>query len=477
MASRAGFSAVPATMIERAREVARCAERLSQINGEVTVVPLEGSFGMLPESQPALAAARQAVDASATRLRAATTRADQHSDGITRSALDYRRADAEVAALYRALLALLGGDLAAGSPGGLTSSTPPPGTDPWDVKVWWSGLTAEQRQRLITEQPQLIGSLDGVPVDARDQANRSLLEHQRAELEQRKAALADRIEAVSRIPSRGSASELLRLNEELTAVNGKISGVDQVTERLTSPRPGQPPAYLLQLSTMGDGQAIVAVGNPDTARHVVTYVPGMNTELSSVMGDVNRADLMVRDAARVAPGESTAAIVWLGYDSPDWLQNAVRDSYADNAAADLNRFQTGLRATHVGPDAHSVVLGHSYGTVVVGHTAQQMGLAADDLVLVASPGVGTESAHTLLGTASDRVWATRAERDFIQTAPWVGLHGTAPVDARFGGRVFSSDPGVSYLDVVGNHTGYWNENNVARDNFARIITGRYDGVR
>ena len=70
------------------------------------------------------------------------------------------------------------------------------------------------------------------------------------------------------------------------------------------------------IDSSGDGQAVVAVGNPDVADNVVTFVPGTGAELSTASGDVARVDRMVADANLLDPG-STAGIMWLGYDAPD----------------------------------------------------------------------------------------------------------------------------------------------------------------
>src|SRR5690242_3066762 len=54
------------------------------------------------------------------------------------------------------------------------TTIPPPGTDPRAVKAWWDGLSPAQQRWLIEHDPSAIGMMDGVPADARDQANRLL---------------------------------------------------------------------------------------------------------------------------------------------------------------------------------------------------------------------------------------------------------------------------------------------------------------
>src|SRR5262249_14003349 len=157
---------------------------------------------------------------------------------------------------------------------------PAPGTDPYAVRHWWAGLTDEQRRFAVGGFPERVGALDGVPVDARDQANRILLARARLHA--------------------GTDRETL-------------AGVEPGYARLEHPAPGAPRAYLLGFSTAGTGRAVMAIGNPDTADHIATYVPGTFTRLSGDIRDhLGRVEAMAADAARFDPGRATATIMWLG---------------------------------------------------------------------------------------------------------------------------------------------------------------------
>ncbi|MFD8492808.1 alpha/beta hydrolase [Amycolatopsis sp. NPDC059657] len=48
-----------------------------------------------------------------------------------------------------------------------------------------------------------------------------------------------------------------------------------------------------------------------------------------------------------------------------------------------------------GDPSHNTTVGHSYGTTVIGHAARDEHLAVDDIVFVASPGVGVNHASEL----------------------------------------------------------------------------------
>ncbi|MEO3743050.1 alpha/beta hydrolase [Plantactinospora sp. B5E13] len=367
------------------------------------------------------------------------------------------------------------------------STVPGKGTDPAEVKRWWDSLTPAQRRYVTAEYPELVGALDGVPVASRDVANRIVLDREQDALTARRDELDNREAYIRSMVEQGRGAELYpgesnkvgaalteldRIREERERIDRNLRGLDRITDRLEDP--DRPRAYLIGLSTADDGRAIVSVGNPDAADNVLTYVPGTGVELSKVGGELNRNDHMAADARVADPSAETASIMWLGYDAPDSIAwNAPFDGSAEGGAPHLDRFQDGLRVTHDGEPSRNVVLGHSYGSTVIGHTAQQgNGINADALVFVGSPGVDTNSASDLRGVPTSEVWATRAEHDVIRRVPdWDIAHGNDPTREDFGGRVFTSDPGDP--DNEGKtHSAYWDEANLARENIALIVTGQ-----
>ncbi|MBE1486703.1 alpha/beta hydrolase [Plantactinospora soyae] len=385
------------------------------------------------------------------------------------------------------------------------TSIPPKGSDPKAVKAWWDSLSPAQQRFVLAEYPELVGNLDGVPVASRDIANRIVLDRdhdalntRRGEVDAREAYIRRMIEegrGAELYPNAGNpvgeaTAELDRLKEERSDIDGKLRGIDKISDRIDDDGSDRPRGFLIGFSSEGDGKAIVSAGNPDDADNVVTYVPGTGTDLSKVGGDLERVDRMVHDANRLEPGEDTAGIMWFGYDAPDDIPAATLDRYAEDGAGDLRNFQSGLRATHEGESSHNVVLGHSYGTTVIGQTAsEQAGLNADDLVLVASPGAEVGGAKDLNITGGDptkHVWATTAKNDFIQNTGLEDnlVHGENPVGAGFGGQVFKSDEGTPLWEWqdpfnapnFAAHSEYWDPNNEARKNIASIVTSNYGDV-
>ncbi|MDT8915920.1 alpha/beta hydrolase [Amycolatopsis sp. PS_44_ISF1] len=342
--------------------------------------------------------------------------------------------------------------------GGPTMPAPPPGGTPGDNRAWWDGLPDTVQAAVLRDAPDLVRNLDGIPVVDRDAANRVVLQRETSRWQ-------------------GDPSE---------AAKAKRRGLEAIRTRLDAAGPGQPRAYLVGLDTGGQGRAIVAAGNPDTSVNVATSVPGTGSELSKIGGDLDRSDKMWRSAT-MAGSPSTSVITWLGYDAPDQLWDAASEKYADNGKAALSGFEDGLRASHDGPPSHNTVVGHSYGTTVVGHAARDGGLNADDVIFVASPGVGVDHANELhLDGVSPQdvgrhVHSTVAEHDLIRLSN-LGLRGhdvalgPSPADADFGGRVFASAPGTEGPWYEGGlsgaaHSQYWEDNNPALRSFGRIIAG------
>ncbi|GGQ66314.1 alpha/beta hydrolase [Couchioplanes azureus] len=378
-----------------------------------------------------------AADQALSEFAAALTRARAGADLRAATA-----ADATASALLRGLFVI---------PASPPGADPPACTAaPAEVGRWWAGLRPGQREWLLATEPGWIGSLDGVPAAARDRANRLLLDALRIQ-----GTLADR----------------------LADGDG-------------------PRAYLLGIDPAGEGRAVVALGDPDRAENVLTQVPGMTAGLASFGGELARAERIAVRAGELAPGTATSAVMWLGYDAPDFLGEAASRSRADAGALALRRFQDGLRAGHEGPPARHTVLGHSYGSLVVGAAAARPGLAADSLVFVGSPGVGVDSAADL-HIPSGEVWASTSRTDVIQWAavsprslaedlltaqarPAGALlafgrpeddlyHGTNPADPAFGARTFPSQAGAGHL-------GYWDEGGPALDALTNITLGRSDVI-
>ncbi|MEU2247368.1 alpha/beta hydrolase [Streptomyces sp. NPDC019224] len=306
---------------------------------------------------------------------------------------------------------------------GYLKSRIPRDATPAARREWWEHLTDEQREEYLAVYPDQIGNLDGIPALVRDTANRDNLQLLIGKLEGR--------------------------DDETSRV--RLAGLREISRQLNEG--GQPPMYLLGIGDEGNGRAIVSFGNPDTARNVSAYVPGLNTSLDEefATGDVKRA----RDTAigMISHDHSSAAITWLGYDAPQFPDgldslDVAGDERADKGGMAFNQFMGGLSATNENEDPHMTAIGHSYGSRTVGAATQQgNGIpGVDDIVLVGSPGVGVDRAEDL-GVGSDHVFVGAAENDVVTKLPsksqavlgLVGLTDQGPAGARLFGE--AADPG------------------------------------
>ncbi|MEU5364698.1 hypothetical protein ABZ354_14620 [Streptomyces sp. NPDC005925] len=100
-------------------------------------------------------------------------------------------------------------------------------------KSWWDHLSQEQRDEYLALYPDVIGNLDGIPVAARDEANR------------------ENVELLI-----GKLSE--RDDEESRTMLDGLKGIQRKLHERSVP-----PMYLLGIGDEGNGRAIVSYGNPD----------------------------------------------------------------------------------------------------------------------------------------------------------------------------------------------------------------------
>ena len=122
----------------------------------------------------------------------------------------------------------------------------------------------------------------------------------------------------------------------------------------------------------------------------------------------------------------------MGYDSPmNVFTDAPSTSYAHNGAPALDSFQAGLRACHddvaaAGPSVNTVI-GHSYGSTLIGAAGVAGYLDANNVVTVGSPGVLAEHATDLNLAAGDaRRRSNVRPRSALPGKPQPTVHDTHP---------------------------------------------------
>ncbi|WP_433795825.1 alpha/beta hydrolase [Actinoplanes sp. CA-252034] len=295
---------------------------------------------------------------------------------------------------------------------------PDPGTaTPARIAGFFAHLTPAEAAGLTSRYPEIVGNLDGAPVHLRYTANQTQ-------------------------------------------------------------RPASAGRQTLVYDDRGDGRIAEVLGDLETATRVVVLVPGSDTEspeFDTGHGGVQRraiawqARQLFDEIHATDPGAQVAVIAWLGYDSPEGLDiNAVREDRAAAGAESLRRFVDGLVLGH--PDRSITVIGHSYGSTVVGLAAPRLSEQVSDLVSVGGPGMGVGSRSDLHTSA--RVWACAAPGDWIRRVPGVRLlnlgHGRLPSEPDFGAHPLPCD------DVDG-HDGYFDAAASALPAMAAVVTGPTSG--
>jgi pimeloyl-ACP methyl ester carboxylesterase len=203
------------------------------------------------------------------------------------------------------------------------------------------------------------------------------------------------------------------------------------------PLPDLSGRQVLEFDPRGDGRIVEVVGDLDTATRIAVIVPGADTTVGNF--DTGHGGVLRRSPSwqacqlQAAAGQGTAVVAWLGYDPPEGIGlAAVRSERAVRGAGALVLFVGALLGRR--PDATVVLVGHSYGSVVLGHAARRLPPQVTDLVSIGSPGMDVGSAAEL-GTAA-RVWAGSAPDDWTLRLPdlrVLGLgHGRNPTRGSFG---------------------------------------------
>ena len=294
----------------------------------------------------------------------------------------------------------------------------PPQGDPRTTADWWKGLTRQQRDLYVQAFPRVVGWLDGLPAPVRDRANRLTLNRRIDELEARSLLVAqlspyekrdlarllklrERIQSLDAMAAAKRGPEVFLLGLDSTTAGpwdgygpkpdpfGKVPGGEKI--------PPGAKKFVSNSSPGPDGRVILALGNPDKAEHTGIYVPGTTTKLDSVTGgDIDRIKNLWTTTQQYSKHQPVSTIVWLGYDAPDSFTDAASGKYAEQGGQALDQFVNGIRAAQGDAHRHLTMVGHSYGSTVIGEGARiGNGLSVDDIVLAGSPGVRVPNAESL----------------------------------------------------------------------------------
>jgi Alpha/beta hydrolase len=352
--------------------------------------------------------------------------------------------------------------------------------DPKQFHALWNQLSPEEKDWLYN-QDHGVGNHPGMPWDpldhlGKDHYNRLHL----ADLEVQSQSDVDRIqhniEALTSVPHVDDGA-LYALQSQLTAASNRLAGYAAVQATLDTDK--GPRRYLGMLDESGRGA--VAIGNPDTASRNAVFVPGTGQGLARLSFSDEKS-LAMYNATMVAdpglrPGD-VAVTTWMGYDRPMDLSRAAFPQPAYGGADRLDAFENGQRASHVGAASVDTVIGHSYGSTVLGAAASRgHHLDADNIIAVGSPGMLVDHADRLDLHTRGNVYVMRAANDAISMGGVVTewTLGADPIAPGFGAHRLAADPGPAGplgLPSIGAHSSYWLDGNTALKNFGAVIAGR-----
>ncbi|MCG5431058.1 alpha/beta hydrolase family protein [Mycobacterium sp. MYCO198283] len=365
-------------------------------------------------------------------------------------------------------------------------------TDPEEFEQLWNQLTPEEKDWLYRQDPN-IGNHPGMPwvgTDGlgKDHYNRLHLKEltRSAQAEVDRLAQAHPGWAQGVTPNPKSEAKAWRdwqeWKKQWDGANHTLAGYQSVSETLA--RNDGVPRYLGMIDDQG--HAAVAINNPDTASRTATLVPGTGQDMAAFAAsdgkslDMYNAAMNADRSLRVG---DVSVISWMGYDRPMDLGEAASASYANNGASALDAYLDGLQATHLGPPSIDTVIGHSYGSTLVGAAgAGDHHLAVENVIAVGSPGMIVSHAADLSLDPGGNVYATRAANDVIEVVGSSPVHvmtggalGNDPTWDPFGAVELVAAPGPpSFLNLpsVAAHSSYWDEGNPALLNMGAIIAGK-----
>lgn len=309
----------------------------------------------------------------------------------------------------------------------LTVQIPASSTPPKQVSTWWASLPAADQVALMSQSGSSLAVLHGLPAPVYDALNRREVTNTLVSAQARDAAEAqydvdafmaknfpeltpfDVLEGPKSAQLQGKypqlAWELNNLMTVLAAANAAsaVGGTRAVQSSLVG---GPAPKYLLEYhpdsksdDKLDDSQAVIALGNPDTADNLVVEVPGTSNSASDMPELVTIAEQTSAAMNAADSGANNVVIAYMGYDAPDTIAVAASSQYGQEAAAALSADLLGYDAANTAVDGASpslTVIGHSYGAYLDGLALSQSpeGLV-DNFIYMGAPGLGVDNVSAL----------------------------------------------------------------------------------
>lgn len=330
------------------------------------------------------------------------------------------------------------------------------------VASWWGGLDAEHRATLIRTTPQLVGNLDGIPLQVRDAANRSMLTSTMTQLRDVIATEGGRTVIEN-------AKMQLRMLESISGALGEQAAGSART--------------LMSLDVTGQGKAAIVIGDLQEADYVTYMVPGMFFAIEGQMGYWTDAAARLGDEQRswlALLGEDAdadvATVAWIGYQTPNLTNVASIDNALEGRDL-LAGAVTGLQALRGDDQPYITIIGHSYGSTAALMAVTDYDLEVDALVVVGSPGSPAKSVDEL---------HVRGGNVYVGEAPWDAVpdsafFGSDPGADGYGARSFGTAGGIDPITheaLLGSfgHIEYFSPGTESLRNLALIAIGEGEHV-
>ena len=455
------------TLTDLLRDHEQLADRRTALNG--TRAQLIIDINATVEATPAVVSALRARSSDLTEaMDALATDRDAWAAKV-QAAEDLLRRSFEAGTDLRDALSDLGGvsDLAQDAMG--RPGAPGPGSTPAEVKAWWDSLDDAQREAVIAGYPGIIGAADGLPADARDQANRVLLEGDIARL-----AAKEQDGTISSLERRilANAQNTDKALDELVGYEDPLDD-REVAAQLWLYDPG---------AFDGDGRVALAVGDLDTAKDVAVMTPGITTDMTKTSDYASQMANLYESARYNGDGSSVAAMFWLGYDAPDGVTDTATmgEGRAEDGGRRLADAIDGMRAARGEDRAHMTAIGHSYGSTATSYAAGKFDLDVDDVALVGSPGAGPSDHASDFSVGKDHVYVGRDSRDLVAVLGdegWVGKGGiglgTDPSSRDFDATRFEAErvDREGHRGVGAAHSSYFASDSESLYNLGKIVDG------
>ncbi len=170
----------------------------------------------------------------------------------------------------------------------------------------------------------------------------------------------------------------------------------------------------LRIDARGHGAVVEVFGDLLRAQHVAVIVPGMTNSLHDYRGNARVKGLDLAAAMR-ARNPDIAVVSWLGYRTPDLsVRGLLEGAASGRATVGADALVADLEVIRrMAPGSHITIVGHSYGSVVVGETLKSRALSdrvaalgIGDVAVVGSPGMNVAT-RAQLGHREIDVWAAK----------------------------------------------------------------------